>query len=341
MRFGTDDRTGVLLNDRIVQEVRRDNCFDFLRYLFAVSLIIAHFCTLTETEQFWIISGTSRVKAFFTITGFLVTYSFLRRDCDIMSYAVKRFVRIVPAYAICVVFCLFLGLAVSSLDTMEFFSNGQTWKYLMANFTMLNWLEPELPNTFQGNFMPQMNGSLWSMKQEVLFYCIVPFLIRFIGKTGKWIALLLLSCCIASYSFVVIQAQYFMYFISGMTVLLYFDIIMKHIRWLLPLSSILYLMINFISVPVISPICSTIEPITFPVMLIGIAYCCRPLNFFRKFDNVTYGLYLYHFPVIQTLILFGVVDYSKPVALLLTFVITSVLACCSWFLIEKPLMART
>ena len=76
------------------------------------------------------------------------------------------------------------------------------------------------------------------------------------------------------------------------------------------------------------------------MMLVGIAYCFKPLNYFRKFDNITYGLYLYHFPVIQTLILLDVVSYSKPLALFLSIALTVILACCSWFLIEKPLMSK-
>lgn len=329
-----------LLTERIVQDVRQDNCFDFLRYLFAASLIIVHFCTLTETEQFWFISGGGRVKAFFTITGFLVTYSFLRRKCDILSYARKRFVRIVPAYIACILFCLMIGIAVSSLKIQDFMSNNQTWRYIGTNLIMCNWLEPELPNTFQGNFMPQMNGSLWSMKLEVIFYCLVPFLIYFIGKTKKSAVLLFLAGFIAIYNYVPVQIQYFTYFISGMTLLIYFDTFTKHIRWLLPASILLFLPTNFIQVPVITPICCIIEPVTFPMMLVGIAYCFKPLNYFRKFDNITYGLYLYHFPVIQTLILLDVVSYSKLLALFLSFALTAVLACCSWFLIEKPLMSK-
>ena len=69
-----------LISNEIIQRVRKDNCFDFLRYFFAFSLILVHFCTLTDTEQFWFISGQMRVKAFFTITGFLVVYSFIRRN---------------------------------------------------------------------------------------------------------------------------------------------------------------------------------------------------------------------------------------------------------------------
>ena len=63
-----------LLNDNIITEVRKDNCIDFLRYFFATFLIISHFCTLTETANSDTqLTGGMRVKAFFVITGFLVT----------------------------------------------------------------------------------------------------------------------------------------------------------------------------------------------------------------------------------------------------------------------------
>lgn len=329
---------GCLLNDNIIKEVRKENCFDFLRYFFAISLIIAHFCTLTETGQFWFISGTNRVKAFFTITGFLVTYSYLRRNGDIVSYARKRFLRIVPAYVLCVFFCLVLGMCVSTSGTADFVTDFQTIKYTVCNLLMMNWLEPELPNTFQDNFMPQMNGSLWSMKQEVIFYVLVPLMLYVVSRTRRVAMVGILAACVLAYSFVNIQTQYFMYFISGTTLLLFFDEYVKHIKWCLPLSVVLYLPINFIEIPLLTPFCASIELITFPMLLIGIAYRCRPLFFFRKIDNITYGLYLYHFPVIQTLIHYGVVGHSKGLAFFLTLAITFVLASVSWFCVEKRMM---
>ena len=57
-----------LISQETTERVKRDNCFDFLRYFFAFSLILVHFCTLTNQEQFWFITGQMRVKAFFTIS---------------------------------------------------------------------------------------------------------------------------------------------------------------------------------------------------------------------------------------------------------------------------------
>ena len=46
-----------LISQETTERVKRDNCFDFLRYFFAFSLILVHFCTLTNQEQFWFITG--------------------------------------------------------------------------------------------------------------------------------------------------------------------------------------------------------------------------------------------------------------------------------------------
>ncbi len=317
-----------LLNEDIIREIRRDNCFDFMRYLFAFSLILAHFCTITEREQFWFITGSMRVKAFFTITGFLVTYSFLRRDCNIVSYAQKRFARIIPAYIITIIFCMILGWWVTSLSTEDFFSSKQTWKYFISNIFMLNWLEPELPNTFQNNPWPQMNGSLWSMKQEVLFYIAVPFIIMIMKRFGKkWIGIFLTTLCVISYPFVNVQTQYFTFFIGGMILMLFFDLYNKYFKYLFCISILAFSFQIF-------------ESLTFPMILVGVAYHCKPLNIFRKFENITYGLFLYHFPVIQALIHFGVLNYSPILCFIITLIITSLLATFSWFCIEKPIMNR-
>ena len=82
-----------LLNESSKKLLKKGNCFDFLRYFFAISLIIAHFCTLTNIDQFWFVTGTTRVKAFFIMSGFLVFYSYIRRE-DLKDYIEKRIRRI-------------------------------------------------------------------------------------------------------------------------------------------------------------------------------------------------------------------------------------------------------
>lgn len=330
-----------LLNEEIIREVKKDNCFDFLRYLFAFSLVLAHFCVLIGVDNVWFITGSMRVKAFFTITGFLVTYSFCRGNFDLSLYAKKRFARIIPAYVICIVFCLVLGMVVSSLGIADFMTSAQTWKYFIVNLFMLNWLEPELPSTFQSNIMPQMNGSLWTMKQEVVFYILVPIIVWLLRKTGtKHLILPLLLLCVIAYPSCNTQTQKFMYFISGATALLYFNIIIRYKKWIFPPAVVMLIATYYIDIPVLTPLSQALELIVFPTLLLLVAYNLKCMNFMRRYDNITYGMFLYHFPIIQVLILTGVTSFSKPLGFALTILFTTILACISWFFIEKPLMAK-
>ena len=173
-----------------------------------------------------------------------------------------------------------------------------------------------------------MDGSLWVMKQEVLFYILVPFFIYFINKAGKkWGCIPLIIACFLIYPYVNVQTQLFTYFIGGMTLMLFFDIYNRYFSYLFCIS-------------ICALLFSVFGTLAFPMMLVGIAYHCKPLNFFRKIDNITYGLFLYHFPVLQTLIHYKVAEYSLTLCLFLTFIITSFLATLSWLYIEKPLMNK-
>lgn len=342
-----------LISQETIDRVRRDNCFDFLRYIFAFSLIIVHFCTLTNNEQFWIISGQTRVKAFFTITGFLVTYSFLRRG-SLKAYTMKRIRRIMPAYVTVILLCFALGWIISPFSFIDYFGQLHTYRYLIANLTMLNFLEPTLPGLFDGHVETAVNGSLWSMKFEMLFYALVPLMVYLMRKYSKLkiLAVIFLVHIVYHAIFDILENQdpenqlyttlnhasfnTMIYFFSGTTLLLYFDSFCRYIKYLLPIC----LLLAIIQYNADIALLNYIEPLLFSALIVTVAYFCRPLNFLKKYDNISYGLYLYHYPVIQTLIFFHLDTYSIPLMLLLTVVLTIILALLSWYLIEKPILNR-
>ena len=47
----------VLLNSRLINQVKEANNFDFIRFFLAYSVMFNHFSTLTETDPFWFVSG--------------------------------------------------------------------------------------------------------------------------------------------------------------------------------------------------------------------------------------------------------------------------------------------
>ena len=94
----------VLLNSRLINQVKEANNFDFIRFFLAYSVMFNHFSTLTETDPFWFVSGGFRVKGFFIISGFLVMFSFLRTPNTRIFFR-KRIQRIMPAYSLTILLC--------------------------------------------------------------------------------------------------------------------------------------------------------------------------------------------------------------------------------------------
>ena len=340
-----------IISNHTIERVKHDNCFDFLRYLFAFSLILVHFCTLTGTEQFWFISGQMRVKAFFTITGFLVVYSYIRRK-TIKVYCWKRILRIIPAYFTTILLCYILGFFFSTSNISEYYCSSQSLRYLTANLSFMNFLEPCLPGLFTENIYGSfVNGSLWSMKYEVIFYLLVPLLVWLMRRYNKLYILIIVFALNTLFHAVLNYLEShtgntiyhiisnsspttMIYFFSGTAILLYFDWFCKHIRWILPCCMI------YIGITLLydNSFLYYIEPLAFSAAIVGIAYFCKPFNILRKYDNISYGLYLYHFPVIQILVQYRLHQYNIYITFILAILITIILALISWYLLEKPML---
>jgi len=284
-----------------------------------------------------------RVKAFFIITGFLVSYSFLSRNGDCKHYAIKRVVRILPAYVAVICFAVIIGAVFSKESFLGFFTQPHTWKYFLANLFMLNFIEPSLPMLFQFNHMTAVNGSLWSMKFEVLFYCMVPFVFWLITKINKHIFTLITIAVVIAvniWSDAPIHLNYFCYFFTGMIAFWEFPFLHRIMWPALITSSFLLLTPHFVHVDWWCRLIQILYPFLFTITLLTVAYSIKFLSFFRHLPNVTYGIYLYHFPIIQVLLSLGLAQYNVWLCLCIAMLLTFTMANLSWFLIEKPLMDK-
>ena len=54
-----------------------------------------------------------------------------------------------------------------------------------ANLIFLNFVHPTLPGVFEGNQLSEVNGALWTLKIEVMFYAAVPLLAWAFRKLGR------------------------------------------------------------------------------------------------------------------------------------------------------------
>ena len=175
----------VLLDSNLVAHVKEANNFDFIRFFLAYSVMFNHFSTLTDTDPFWFVSGGFRVKGFFIIRGFLVMFSFLRSP-DTYVFFRKRVQRIMPAYSLVILLCLILGFFLTTLSHYDFLTSSKPYTYLLTNLLTLNFLCPDLPGVFENNPMHAMNGSLWTIKVELMLYMTVPIIYRLLKKYNKF-----------------------------------------------------------------------------------------------------------------------------------------------------------
>jgi peptidoglycan/LPS O-acetylase OafA/YrhL len=174
--------------------VPRKNNFDLLRFVFAFIVFLVHAHALSGRPELsplsrWL-SSELAVESFFVVSGFLVLMSF-ENSRSLGDYFSKRIRRVYPAYFVVVAGFALGGVFLSQLRAEEYFS--PSWiRYLAANLTFLNFLAPELPGVFPNNAFTAVNGALWTLKIEVIFYLCVPLIALICTRSRRWWVLLAL-----------------------------------------------------------------------------------------------------------------------------------------------------
>ena len=181
------------------------NNFDLLRFLFAFIVMLVHSYVLSDAENLSILSkvfsSEIAVKSFFVVSGFLIFMSY-ENSRGLRNYFEKRMRRIYPAYFTIVALCALLGSLLSVHSLRDYFSTLGLYQYLVANLVFLNFVHPDLPGLFTGNTLHAVNGALWTLKIEVLFYLSVPLLAWLFCRIGRWQGLALVYIASFSYAFV-------------------------------------------------------------------------------------------------------------------------------------------
>ena len=326
------------------------NCFDFIRVTLALQILVAHLSELSQNKDLLFLSNFVNpylaVKSFFIISGFLVAKSYAN-TVSLKQYFYKRIKRIVPAYAFVIIIAA-LGLSfVSSSSFTEYFSNIDLYKYIGWNLVFLNFVQPCLPQVFEKNLFCVVNGSLWTLKIEEGFYIILPLLFYCIKKTKKTtytlIIIYLLSILYSEYMTEIgkpllskqLPGQ-LSYFVVGMFLFFNIELLLKHKKTLFLLGLTILTLINVLNIQL-----NILYPLILGVTIISAAYSLSIVNHFGKYGDFTYGLYIYHFPIIQIFRHYNLFETNNPYLMAVAvLVITMICAVFSWFVIEKRFIER-
>jgi len=169
--------------------MKRNNCFDFLRFIFAFNVVLGHLTVIAlfpDLQKFQHFFNTYlSVTGFFVISGFLITQSYDRST--LKSYFIKRAKRLLPAYLFVIISCAFGLVCISTLSAIDYYKSADWWEYLGANICFLNFLHPSLPGVFDSPYIndTSVNPALWTLKIEIGFYLVIPILIWWIRKYKK------------------------------------------------------------------------------------------------------------------------------------------------------------
>lgn len=328
------------------------NNFDLLRLLFAGTVCLVHAYALSGFLQLEPIASTLSsavaVKSFFVVSGFLIFMSF-ERTSSLKSFALKRIRRIYPGYFTIVILCALALVVVSSKSATEYFSF--TWvKYVISNLTFLNFLQPSLPGVFDSNKLQAVNGALWTLKIEAIFYLTVPvfvFLFRryaclpilvftYITSVIYAIAFTTLAERTGSSAYLEIARQLpgqLSYFMTGAFFYYYLPLFEHRIKYFL-VSGVSILVVNMIyPLPFLEPFALGTVVIFFGLFLY--------LGNFGKYGDFSFGIYILHFPVIQVLLMRGWLSDNPWLFLGAVIVITTAGAIVMWHLVEKRFLLRT
>lgn len=335
----------------------RRNNFDALRLLAAISVIFSHSFLIAEGTQSneWLILltgnqsifGLTGVFVFFAISGFLVTQSF-EQTANPWHFLTKRALRIFPGLFVATLVSAFLlGPLVTSLPLGAYLSRPEPYEYVFGN-TLLDQTVHELPGVgFADNQVGlEINGSLWTLRYEFVMYLMV-FVLGLSRRLNLAIALLLVAFGMMCLHFNMLDeiekwgllfqllsnwGWLVGFFAAGMALYK-----LQHTRIFDGRIAFLALAGLVLSVPLREFI--PLFPVFGCYLALWLALTPRlPVIPAARFGDLSYGLYIYGWPVEQTVIWLSGGRAAWWQVFLLALPLAAALAFLSWHLVERPML---
>lgn len=333
----------------------RNNSLNLIRLVLAALVLVSHAYPLAgtgegprfadETLGGWAVIG------FFAISGYLITGSRLRTPFG--TYLTHRIARIFPAFLACLVVTAFLFAPASWLvsrgSLAGFFSTPNTpLNYVLGN-ALLKMNDYSVAGTpVDVPYPGAWNGSLWTLYYEFLCYLVVGVLACWAvvrrspwGLAGAFVASVLVQAflpVVLQYTGqnqdVVFMAKLLPYFLGGALVYVLRDRI--PLRWPVALACTV---VALTTVSIWNDWGGQAAAPLFAVALLWVGSVVPAPQWFQR-NDISYGVYVYAFPVQQLLATFGVHEWGMAPYILLAVPPTVALAAASWYWIERPVMRR-
>jgi peptidoglycan/LPS O-acetylase OafA/YrhL len=352
------------------------NNFDFLRLVLALTVIYTHSFVIYQgaehaTEPLWNHSlrqlsfGTAALNFFFVISGFLVLQSY-ERSKGATEFLIKRVLRIYPGFLmVCILCALFfapLGTGAKDNPFSGYFTfiKAIDWpKFWSASLLLFPLKLP--PSFVHLPLAKSINGAIWTIWYEFIFYLLVMLFGMFGVYKKKWMLIsisfvfFLLNCIhypvysnyninyviewkIGALGFSQIERilnleHFSMFFFAGACFYYYRDYIIST-RFLTALAIlVLVVTIRWIKVFELA------QAVFGSYLLFWVAFYKKiRLHNFAKYGDYSYGTYLYGWPVQQLVMYYFGAGLTLYGTMFLSLALVIPFAMFSWYFVEKPFL---
>lgn len=330
-----------------VMQLGRQNNFDLLRLIAAMSVVVSHAFPLAlgpgaiePLESIFGLSlGGTSVLCFFFISGLLVTHSAHRNLDHPMRFVLARTGRIFPGLLVALIVTALIAIACGGSFTI-----GAAVTYVLRGITLVS-LQHELTGAFANNPYPlAVNGPLWTLFYEVACYAILAGAV-WLGLLRHWFGWLAATILVLanwavfeifepsggalSYRLSVL-APLALAFLGGAVAWRF----RAHLLLVWPLG-MLALLVTFFARDWLLFTPFFIATLGYLILLVAYRLPHVDLG-----NDISYGIYIYGWPVAQAVLALN--GSMSPIELtVLSGIAVLPVAAASWFLVEKPALAAT
>lgn len=337
----------------------KHNALGFLRLIFATIVIIQHAIVLggfhPYNDPIYMFSkgqatfGSLGVASFFIISGYLITQSYAKLD-NLKVFFWHRFLRIFPAFwLVLLITALLFGPFLYFVLTKktDYFLHSEWFTYFFKN-SLVKIQQEDILNLTE--VLPQsgINGSLWTLEWEIYCYIGVAMLgfFKILGNS-KWIPLVALifllnlasyysNDCHCTIGFKLWVAQR----AAVLPVLFMSGVLLYSLANLIRLSKTLVILaLCAMFVATYLGYFEAAQLFILPYCIFGLATYLPFKSLEKRWGDFSYGLYIYHFPIVHILVALGFNQTGPWLLFIMALAFTLPFAIFSWFFIEKPALS--
>jgi peptidoglycan/LPS O-acetylase OafA/YrhL len=318
----------------------RQNNFNLVRLLLALLVLLSHAPELIDGNRsrelltclFGTLSfGELAVDGFFLLSGYLIMQSWDAQP-EAWPFLKKRVLRIYPGFAIATLVCAF-AVGPLAAEPETYFSELNVFA-LLANMAFLQ--KPAVPAVFAGLPHAGINSSMWTISAEFTCYLSVLFL----GVAGAlvrrrvWLTVAILVFAVGAAARLSAETipgmRLAMLFLSGGTYYLYRDKLRMHGGIAAGVAAIVVLCMFSWRLSELA-----VTTLGGYALLYVAGRRSVMLSQFNRLPDVSYGVYLYGWPI-QNLLIWHNPTISPWTLFALSVPCALIAGALSWYLIEEP-----